>query len=384
MWCVLSRLQPFLILFFDYKTPQGAVAKAQELASATPNAFILQQFENPSNPKTHMLTTGPEIWRDTEGQVDVLVSGVGTGGTITGTGAYLKQQKPGVKVVAVEPSESPVLSGGAWWHGWWCGWWCGWWWCTCYDYLWLLCCLVALLLLCTHTCAHTHTHTHATTRVVLFIRITLRITLAIVQTHVTTGRHRTSNHHTLNNRSGKPAPHKIQGIGAGFVPGVLSQDIYDEVVQVSSDDAVEMARRLATEEGLLCGISSGAAVVAAVQMASQPANEGKLVVVVIPSFGERCGRLVHFARRLCVVQAVFCVFNICIHSVPPVCIHSVPHICICAQFKRMCGLPHHYFRYLSTALFDALRQECAALKPDERICVTDEAGRQWYVPGEGI
>ena len=194
---LLQALGAELVLTPGEEGMIGAVRRAEELAAQDPRYFIPQQFKNPANPEIHRRTTAEEVWRDTDGEVDVVVAGVGTGGTITGVADVLKERKPGLQAIAVEPADSPVLSGG------------------------------------------------------------------------------------------RPGPHKIQGIGAGFVPDVLRADLLDEVIRVTNDDAAAMARRLAREEGILVGISSGAAVQAALQVAARPENTGKLIVVILPDTGER-------------------------------------------------------------------------------------------------
>ena len=194
---LLKALGARLVLTPGAEGMKGAIAKAEELRDATPGSIILQQFENPANPAMHIRTTAEEIWRDTDGKVDLFVAGVGTGGTVSGVGAGLKAHNPNVQIVAVEPSDSPVLSGG------------------------------------------------------------------------------------------KPGPHKIQGIGAGFIPKTYNGEVVDKILQVTNDDAIRTSRELAGKEGLLVGISSGAAVYAAVELAKLPENEGKTIVALIPDTGER-------------------------------------------------------------------------------------------------
>lgn len=194
---ILKAYGAEIVLTEGAKGMQGAIAKAEELAKEIDGAYIPGQFDNPANAQAHYETTGPEIWEDTEGRVDIFVAGVGTGGTVTGVGKYLKERNAGVRIVAVEPADSPVLSGG------------------------------------------------------------------------------------------KSGPHKIQGIGAGFVPGVLDTGIYDEIIRVENDQAFEISKELTKKEGILTGISSGAALYAAIRLAERPENEGKTIVALLPDSGDR-------------------------------------------------------------------------------------------------
>ena len=194
---ILKAYGAEIVLTEGSKGMKGAIAKAEELAKETPNSFVPEQFENPANPEIHRLTTGPEVWNDTDGKVDIFIAGVGTGGTVTGTGEYLKSQNPNVKVVAVEPQDSPVLS------------------------------------------------------------------------------------------KGTAGPHKIQGIGAGFVPKTLNTDVYDEVIAVANEDAFETSKLIAKQEGVLVGISAGAAYYAALELAKRPENKGKTIVALLPDSGDR-------------------------------------------------------------------------------------------------
>jgi cysteine synthase A len=205
---LLKALGAELVLTPGPEGMKGAIRKAEELAAQTPNSFVPQQFKNPANPEIHRKTTAEEVWRDTDGQVDIFIGGVGTGGTITGVGEVLKQKKAGIKIIAVEPFDSPVLSGG------------------------------------------------------------------------------------------NPGPHKIQGIGAGFVPEIFNAEVVDEIFKVKNEEAFETARKLAKTEGLLVGISSGAAAFAATQIANRPENKGKTIVVLLPDTGERYLSTVLFQEEI--------------------------------------------------------------------------------------
>ncbi|HEY9719394.1 MAG TPA: cysteine synthase A [Trichormus sp.] len=200
---LLAALGAEIVLTPGPEGMKGAISRAEAIVAQTKDAFMPQQFNNPANPQIHRETTAEEIWRDTDGKIDIFVAGVGTGGTITGVGQVLKQRNPSVKVIAIEPTESPVIM------------------------------------------------------------------------------------QTLRNEPLKPGPHKIQGLGAGFVPAILDLKVIDEVILVTNDEAIETARKIAVEEGIMCGISSGAAVFAALQIARRPENKGKLIVTVLPSTGER-------------------------------------------------------------------------------------------------